>query len=40
MVVIKSINLDRVGLVISYKARGAKVDKAGWNKYQNQLKKI
>ena len=32
-------NLDRVGLVISYKDRGAKVDKAGWNKYQNQLKK-
>lgn len=32
-------NLDRVGLVISYKARGAIVDKVGWNKYQNQLKK-
>ena len=32
-------NLDRVGVVISYKAKGAKVDKVGWNKYQNQLKK-
>ncbi len=32
-------NSDRIGLVISYKAKGAKVDKKGWNKYQDQLKK-
>ena len=31
-------NLDRVGLVISYKARGAKVDKDGWSRYQKDLK--
>lgn len=32
-------NLDRVGLVISYKAKGATIDKEGWQKYQNNLKK-
>ena len=32
-------NSDRIGLVISYKAKGARVDKKGWNRYQNQLKK-
>jgi phytanoyl-CoA hydroxylase len=32
-------NLDRVGLVISYKAKGAKVDKEGWHRYQKNLKK-
>ena len=32
-------NLDRVGLVISYKARGAKVDRDGWYRYQKSLKK-
>ena len=32
-------NLDRIGLVISYKAKGAIVDKKGWNRYQLKLKK-
>ena len=32
-------NLDRVGLVINYKARGAKVDKDSWSRYQKDLKK-
>lgn len=32
-------NSDRIGLVISYKAKGARVDRKGWNRYQNQLKK-
>ena len=30
---------DRVGLVISYKSKKAKVDKKGWHRYQNRLKK-
>jgi len=32
-------NLDRIGLVISFKAKGAKVDKKGLDRYQIQLKK-
>ena len=32
-------NLDRVGLVINYKARGAKVDKDSWSRYQKDLEK-
>ena len=31
--------IDRIGLVISYKKKGARVDKIGWNRYQAQLKK-
>ena len=34
----KSIK-DRVGIVISYKSKKAKLNKKGWNRYQNRLKK-
>lgn len=34
-----SSKLDRIGLVISYKKKGARVDKNGWDRYQAQLKK-
>tara|TARA_B110000914_G_C15421196_1_gene426670 strand:- start:40 stop:819 length:780 start_codon:yes stop_codon:yes gene_type:complete len=34
----KSIK-DRVGIVLSYKSKKAKLDKKGWNRYQNRLRK-
>ena len=34
----KSIK-DRVGLVLSYKSKKAKLNKKGWNRYQNRLRK-
>ncbi len=32
-------NFDRIGLVISYKAKSAIIDKKGWKRYQSQLQK-
>jgi ectoine hydroxylase-related dioxygenase (phytanoyl-CoA dioxygenase family) len=32
-------NSDRIGLVMSFKSKKAKIDKKGWNVYQRKLKK-